>query len=220
MHFNLFVFIVFLCSTYFYGNYFLIDCDIPSSSPPPPSPLCGIFVRICTIFTPKMYPSNEQNRDSILFILDLSCYDAFQILFLTFGVIYLLWLFLLYLTTHVTYVNFNTNLNLYNKKTTCIVSIKSISTHLSFIALGLLSCECEKEQLILLIIWFYPNCCKNLLNLLLKKKNLLVGFLLLLFYSIIFLYQSHLLLAFCVFLFFNFGAIHILNVYLIGYQFF
>ena len=73
------------------------------------------------------------------------------------------------LTTHVTYVNFNTNLNLYNKKTTCIVSIKSISTHPSFIALGLLSCECEKEQLILLIIWFYLNCCKNLLNLLLIK---------------------------------------------------
>ena len=117
MHFNLFVFIVFLCSTYFYGNYFLVDCDIPSSSPPP-SPYAEFFVRICTIFTPKMYPSNEQNRDSILFILDLSCYDAFQILFLTFGVIYLLWLFLLYLTTHVTYVNFNTNLNLYNKKTT------------------------------------------------------------------------------------------------------
>ena len=49
-----------------------------------------------------------------------------------------------FIKTHVTYVNSNTNLNLYNKKTTCIVSIKSISTHLSFIALGLLSCECEK----------------------------------------------------------------------------
>ena len=32
------------------------------------------------------------------------------------------------------------------------------------------SCQPKKKHvLILLIIWFYPNCCKNLLNLLLKK---------------------------------------------------
>ena len=41
--------------------------------------------------------------------------------------------------------------------------------YLSFIMLGLLLCECDMDQFLLLIIWAYPNFCNDLLDLSLKK---------------------------------------------------
>ena len=62
------------------------------------------------------------------------------------------------LCTHVSYVTFNTNLNLYSKKKTLlIISTECISTYFSLKVLGLLVLSgCEKEQIVLVIILINP----------------------------------------------------------------
>ena len=63
---------------------------------------------------------------------------------------YLLFLgypFYLYLFTHISYVTFNTDINMYSKKKTILASTLCISTYLSLIMLGLrFLSECENEQ--------------------------------------------------------------------------
>ena len=71
---------------------------------------------------------------------------------LIFGVFTLLMPCLFHLCTHVSYATFNTNLNLYSKKKTLLISTECIPTYLSLKVLGLLILsECEKEQIVLLI---------------------------------------------------------------------
>ena len=48
--------------------------------------------------------------------IEINCYDALQILIVGPGVLTLFWLPYINLCTHVSYVTFNTDLNLYNKK--------------------------------------------------------------------------------------------------------
>ena len=48
--------------------------------------------------------------------IELNYYDALQILIFGFGVVTLLWFTYINLCTHSTFVSFNTDLNLYNKK--------------------------------------------------------------------------------------------------------
>ena len=58
------------------------------------------------------------------------------------------------------YVTFNTDLNLYSKKKTLLVSTQCNSTYLSLIAVGLLLVllsECEKELIVLFITRINPN---------------------------------------------------------------
>ena len=59
---------------------------------------------------------------------------------------------LLHLCTHVSYVTFNTDLNLYDKKKTLLISTQCFLMYLSLTLLGLLLCESKKEQIVLLII--------------------------------------------------------------------
>ena len=116
-----------------FNNDIFADCDIPSASPLPSSPRDKTEIKI-------------------------NYYDALQFSVLSIGVLILLRLSLLHLCTHVSYVTFNTDLNLYSKKKTLLVSPQCIITYLSLIILGLLLLsECEKEQIVLFIIRIYPN---------------------------------------------------------------
>ena len=68
------------------------------------------------------------------------------------------------------YVIFNTGLNLYSKKKS-LVSNQCISTYLSFVAFGMLILsECEKEQIVMFIIGINPNI-GNIIELSLKFIN-------------------------------------------------
>ena len=90
--------------------------------------------------------------------IKVNCYDALQIFILSLGVFTLLRLSLLYRCTHVSYVTFNTDVNLFNKKKKMLLSTWCISTYLSLVVLGLLILsECENEQIILFIIRINPN---------------------------------------------------------------
>ena len=67
---------------------------------------------------------------------------------------------------------FNTDLNLYNKNKTVLVSSQSILIFSSIISLGLLLCECKTELFLLLIIRCYPNFGNDILYLSLNKFNI------------------------------------------------
>ena len=60
--------------------------------------------------------------------MEINCYDALQIIILSLGVFSLLRFPILHLCAHVSYVTFNTDLNLYSKKKTLSVSTQGGST--------------------------------------------------------------------------------------------
>jgi hypothetical protein len=111
----------------------IVDCDIPSGSPlpfsPPPCPNLLEWNR--QNFNRRNYRYKGQNLISKKHEIKINCYDAFQISVISIGVIILLRLSLLHLCTHVSFVTFNTDLNLYSKKKTLLVSTQRISTYLS-----------------------------------------------------------------------------------------
>ena len=75
--------------------------------------------------------------------------DALKISILCFGVLTLLRLSLLYICTHVTYVTFDTDLNLCSTKKYWLISNRCTSTCLSFVASGLfILSECNNEQIV------------------------------------------------------------------------
>ena len=80
-----------------------------------------------------------------------------QFFILGIGLCTLLWLYYLHLCSHMKYVTFNTNLNLYSKKKNILISPQCIWTFLSFIMQGLLLCEGEFDQILLFIIRSNPN---------------------------------------------------------------
>ena len=138
-----------------FNNYVFIDCDIPSVSPPPPS-------HSSSPFYPKHLEWNRQNStqridlykepqlNSIKHEIKISCYDALQISVLSLGMLILLGVFLLHLCTHVSYVTFNTNLNLFSKKKNLLISTHWVLKYLTLIMLGLLS-DCENDQIVLFL---------------------------------------------------------------------
>jgi len=72
------------------------------------------------------------------------------------------------LSTHVKYINLDTNLNTYNLKKTSVLSNKSISIRLCLLLFAAVLCEFEKEQIILFISQSYPNFLNNTVEKLLK----------------------------------------------------
>ena len=135
------------------SKYFLSDCD---------SPFCSSTVfpnclkRYCKV-TQQSYSHKELITSSIIQPIEINCYDAVQIFFLSFGVFFLLWFSLLNISSQVNFVNFDTDLNLYKKKTSFSVSIEHI---LSVLCLLILLCflnQCDSEQLFIMILWIYPN---------------------------------------------------------------
>ena len=83
----------------------------------------------------------------------MNFFVALQISVLGLGVLILLRLSCLYLCTQVSYITFNTDLNLQSKKNTLPASVKCISLYMSLIMLWLLLLsECDKEQVVLLIM--------------------------------------------------------------------
>ena len=121
---------IFLC---FYLLYFMfvfnkdkdvfVDCDIPSGfhlprplpSSLPPCPIDSEWNRQTLSLSNYL---KGQNLNSKTYDIKINCYDALQIFVLSLGVFTLLTFGLLHLCTHVCYVAFNTNLNLYMKKKT------------------------------------------------------------------------------------------------------
>ena len=128
----LFVFFFFcLYSHHGYNSCSLFDCDIPSVPPPPCPNYFDCYWQILTL----RHPYEGLRCNSKNFNIEINCYGALQILILNVGVLFLLWPLLLNLTNHVNYVKFNTGLNLGQS---------------FFSLLGLLLCECEKDQILLL----------------------------------------------------------------------
>ena len=109
------MFIIFyICYAELKTNYMLIDCDISSKF----SPLVVIFVQLYNFVIQNVYNSRYHKLITENSKLEISFSLVFQILLLSCGVIYLVCIFLLELSSHFRYLKFNTNLNLYNKKTT------------------------------------------------------------------------------------------------------
>ena len=74
---------------------------------------------------------------------------------------------------YVSYVTSNTNLNLYSKEKTLLISSECISTYLPLVTLGLLILsECEKEQIVL-IISLNINTIGNVIALLLQCNKII-----------------------------------------------
>ena len=114
-------------------------CDDSRRSPPPP------------LISSLSQVHKKQNLKSKKHEIKIDYYHAVQMLILSLGVFTLLRPCLCYLCTHVNYVTFNTNLNLYSKEKTLLISTEYISAYLSLFALSLILSECEKEQIVLII---------------------------------------------------------------------
>ena len=128
-------------------NNVFVDCDTHSSSQPP-SPSLSQNV----VFYKGLHINSKKLE------IKINCDDARRIIVVGFGLFTLLRLSLLYICTRVIYVTFDTDLNLFNKKKSCLVSIRCISTYLSLVVLGMfILSECAVEQIILFIIRINPN---------------------------------------------------------------
>ena len=90
------------------------------------------------------------------FTVVINFYDAVRILILIFGVFILLRLLILNLSTHVNYVKFNTELNIFSKKKHYPVPTQITLMYLYLIFAGLLLCEYEKDIILISIIRIYP----------------------------------------------------------------
>ena len=152
------------------------DCDIPNSmnnSSPvltsicPPDPKC--YTRLCEIEVLRTFIYMCQNNDEFNCLIEMSSTNAYQFLLIIFGIIVLFWLIFLHLSMQVQHVNFNTNLNLYSRKTTFIVQTEVLSMILSFFLLGLLIGELQNEQFLMLLFELFPNFYKSLPRFLFNK---------------------------------------------------
>ena len=122
----------------------VISLQVPPPPPPPHPPLHPSLSQ-------RNYIYKEQNLKSNKHEIKINYYHALQMFILSFGVFTLLRTCLFHLCTHVSYVTFNTNLNLYSKEKTLLISSECISTYLSLVAGLLILSECEKEQIVLII---------------------------------------------------------------------
>ena len=110
-----------LCSFLNYGfsSNLCLDCDSPSGS---------LYYGEC--LTLILIQGHYYCKDEALMInkytIEINCYDAFQNLMFSFGMVFLLGFLFLHVFGQVNYVMFNTDLNLYNKTKTVLVSSQSI----------------------------------------------------------------------------------------------
>jgi hypothetical protein len=120
---NIFLFLYLLYFMFVFKNDVFVDCDIPSASPPSLLPL---LPPLCPNRLEWNRQSTQRNNlykgpklNSIKHEIKISCYDALQMSVLLLIVLILLRFSLWHLCTHVSYVTFNTDLNLYSKKFFC-----------------------------------------------------------------------------------------------------
>ena len=109
-----------------------------------------LYVGKCTIFvtpspTPSLHPlkivANKGIICSTNYHSDTKDGHIFQIFIFASGILSLLWLALLQLCNHVTYISFNTNLST-RRKEIIVKSPDCFWSYLSLNMLGLLLCEC------------------------------------------------------------------------------
>ena len=142
----------------FNSNNDFVDCDTPSWYPP---------------LSPSLSQKYNFYINSKTLDIKIDFDDALKISILCFGVLTLLRLSLLYICTHVTYVTFDTDLNLCSRKKYWLISNRCTSTCLSFAASGLfILSECNNEQIVLFIICINPNI-GNLIDLSLKLSKII-----------------------------------------------
>ena len=116
---------LFLFFNYVFNNDVFVDCDILTVSLPSPSPSpCRNHLEWNrkTLLSHRNDRYQEQNFNLKKHEIEINCYDALQIFILSIGVFTFIRLSLLHLCTRVSYVTFNTDLNLYSKKKTLLVS--------------------------------------------------------------------------------------------------
>ena len=157
--------IIYLCYIEFCNTYLFIDCDISSKF----SFLYVIFEQICNMMIQSRFNSRNLHLVSNNLKLEISFSMFFQILLLSYGVIYFLLFLLSDLSTQFEYVKFNTDLNIHNQKKKFYVYNKLNTMTLYFILLGIYLFEVEKEQIILLFIELCPNFLKIFTDQMLKK---------------------------------------------------
>ena len=137
--------VVFLIYNHGCNANFSSDCDSLFTFPLP----CPIHLKSCSQAVPEQNCFFMKVKIYLIFHpIKINCYDAICISILSFGVLFLLWLSFLYHSTQTRYVNFNTNLNLYSRKTFFPVSLEYVLSVLFFIMLVLLLNELESNQLL------------------------------------------------------------------------
>ena len=149
LHFFVFI-ISCLFSNYVY-NIFSFDCGITSSSRPLSPHYLEYYRQIPTQRSCNHLCQNMNQND---FTVVKNFYDAARILI--FGVFILLRLLLLNLSTHVNYVKFNTDLNIFSKKKHYPVPTQITLMYLYVIFAGLHLCEYKKDIILISIIRIYP----------------------------------------------------------------
>ena len=158
-------FVVCLIFNHGCNTYFSLDCD----SPPDPTIHCpNYFQRNCEVSIKQSCP-DRIIIISIIEPIEINCYDVFQILILSFGVFFSLWLLIVHCSMHVNYVNFNINLNLYSRKNSSSVSFEYILTFLSQILLVILLNEHGIDYFLLLFFSAIPNFFDDIFFFLTKK---------------------------------------------------
>ena len=146
------LYVMFVCNNDF------VDCDTPLWYVP---------------LSPSLSKKYDSYINSKTLDIKIDFDDALKISILCFGVLTLLRLSLSYICTHVTYVTFDTDLNLCSMKKYWLISNQCTSTCVSFVASGLfISSECNNEQIVLFIICINPNI-GNLIDLSLKLSKII-----------------------------------------------
>ena len=108
-------------------------------------------LRVKQTFSHRNYLNNEQNLNHKRFNIEINSINIPHIVILALGIFSLLWFFYLHLCNHVTYVTFNTNLNLFRKKKPIFKPPQCLLLYLSLIMLGLLLSECPDLLLFFII---------------------------------------------------------------------
>ena len=134
--------LIFVISVIVYCSNVYSKISLPS--PCPSSPIKQTFIRNINYICGVNFVTQKHTI--------VNCFNIFQIFILFSGLISLLWLFFLHTCTQVRYVTFNTNLNLYNKKSFTPSSLRFIRAYFSYFCLALLLSEYPEELLVLIII--------------------------------------------------------------------
>ena len=151
-----------------------------------------LYVDKCTIFvtpspTPSLHPLKIVANKGIIcsknYHSDTKDGHIFQIFIFASGILSLLWLALLQLCFHVTYISFNTNLST-RRKEIIVKSPDCFWSYLSLNMLGLLLCECPDYSLLIFIISLSNTNYGSVVNLTLKFSKIVSRFI----FSIISIY--------------------------------
>ena len=169
------------------------------------------------MFTPSTTPlphmQNLSKSNTKYEKLRLNWVSVPHLILLGFGLVSVLWLMLLHSCNQVEYITFNTNLNLFKKKSNFI--FPKIWFYLSLVLLWLFLYECPVDFLILLFLHYCPHFALTTSDPMFLNAWLVVVF-------ILHAYSfsptpSHLRLIYYLFLFFKSGAMHNVIVFHDGY---